>query len=88
MNSGLMQVMAFLHEKGSKASQVHCQQVAAHLRSWLHNRYPGLIKSEQFEPFMISLMEAQPRDFQMLTTEALAWLKWLRQMAPAERAGR
>jgi CRISPR-associated protein Cmr5 len=31
-------------------------------------------------------MKAEPRSFQAITTEAFAWLRWVRQMAPAVRA--
>jgi CRISPR-associated protein Cmr5 len=87
MNSGLMQVMAFLHEKGAKPSQLHCEDLARHLRAWLKERFPKLIKNDQFEPFMEALMNADPRTYQQVTAEAFAWLRWLRQMAAAARAG-
>ncbi|MEY6433631.1 type III-B CRISPR module-associated protein Cmr5 [Thioalkalicoccus limnaeus] len=88
MNSGLMQVMAFLHEKGSKSSQRHCEDLARHLRGWLQQRFPQVIREDQFEPFMDALMNADPRTYQHITAEAFAWLRWLRQMAAAARAGR
>jgi len=78
MNSGLMQVMAFCHEKGD-----HQEQVAADLRKWLRKRFPAQIQSEGFEPFMESLLKASPSDYQAINAEAFAWLKWLRQMAAA-----
>jgi len=87
MNSGLMQVLAFLHEKGSKGSQHHCEEVAKHLRSWLRLRFPNEIPSDDFEPFMESLMGMEPRTYQEVTTEAFAWLRWLRQMAAARVGG-
>lgn len=87
MNSGLMQVMAFLHEKGSKSSQRHCEDLARHLRSWLQQRFPDAIQSNQFEDFMNALINAEPRVYQSITAEAFAWLRWLRQMAAAARAG-
>jgi CRISPR-associated protein Cmr5 len=75
MNSGLMQVMAFLHEKGGRH-----ETLANHLRDWLHQQKqtPG-----DFAEFMKTLLTMQARDFQAITTEAFAWLKWLRQIAPA-----
>ncbi len=87
MNSGLMQVMAYLHEKGSKSKQAYCRTLAEHLRDWLHQRFPEQIPDKEFAPFMQALMEAKPHDFQQITTEAFAWLRWLRQMAPAVYAG-
>ena len=78
MNSGLMQVLAFCHEKG-KANE----QVATHLRTWLSQRFKNVAPDEGFERFMQSLLKAQPSDYQAITTEAYAWLRWLRQMASA-----
>ncbi|WP_353207470.1 type III-B CRISPR module-associated protein Cmr5 [Sphingorhabdus sp.] len=78
MNSGLMQVLAFCHEKG-KANE----QVAAHLRTWLNQRFNGVARDPGFELFMQGLLKAQPAEYQAITTEAYAWLRWLRQMASA-----
>lgn len=85
MNSGLMQVLAFCHEKGQKASGRHHEEVANHLRIWLQQRFPQLIQSANFEPFMEALMKAKPADYQAITTEAYAWLRWMRQMAAARQ---
>jgi CRISPR-associated protein Cmr5 len=82
MNSGLMQVLAFCHEKGG-ANEV----VAQHLRAWLTSRFNGTERDPGFEPFMQALMKAKPGDYQAITAEAFAWLKWLRQMAAARRGG-
>lgn len=81
MNSGLMQVLAFCHEKGSAN-----QQVADQLRTWLCKRF-GSDRDPGFEAFMQVLMNAKPADYQAITTEAFAWLRWLRQMAPARVKG-
>ena len=81
MNSGLMQVMAFLHEKGD-----HHHTLAGHLRGWLHGRF-GDRAPEDFGKFMEKMLDADPRTYQAITTEALSWLKWLRQMAAARQAG-
>ncbi|HXF91727.1 MAG TPA: type III-B CRISPR module-associated protein Cmr5 [Nitrospiraceae bacterium] len=78
MNSGLMQVLAFCHEKGD-AYEVVAQQ----LRAWLNKRFNGVDRDPGFDVFMQDLMNASPRDFQTITAEAFAWLKWLRQMASA-----
>jgi CRISPR-associated protein Cmr5 len=76
MNSGLMQVMAFLHDKGGRH-----EVLAQHLRDWLATQC-GTPKA--FEPFMEQLFKMDDaRRFQAITTEAFAWLKWLRQMAAA-----
>ncbi|MFN9709315.1 MAG: type III-B CRISPR module-associated protein Cmr5 [Burkholderiales bacterium] len=85
MNSGLMQVLVFLHEKGNK--DTHHKLLGEHLRNWLHERFKQNLPSAQFDLFMNGLMEAPPHTFQMITTEAFAWLRWLRQMAPAASHG-
>jgi len=87
MNSGLMQVLAFLEEKGSKESQRHCRDLAQHLRGWLQQRFARVIPATEFSGFMEALMQAEPRTYQAITAEAFAWLRWMRQMAPAARAG-
>jgi CRISPR-associated protein Cmr5 len=81
MNSGLMQVLAFCHEKGGANSLV-----ADQLRAWLCKRR-GSERDPGFEDFMQVLMKAKPADFQAITAEAFAWLRWLRQMAPARVKG-
>lgn len=86
MNSGLMQVMAFLEEKGSKAAQQHCRVLGQQLRDWLCERFPKELPQSDFLSFMQCLMKAEPRVYQAITAEAFAWLRWVRQMAPAVRA--
>ncbi|MCM8611178.1 type III-B CRISPR module-associated protein Cmr5 [Accumulibacter sp.] len=82
MNSGLMQVLAFCHDKGGAN-----EAVAQHLRAWLGQRFKGVIRDPGFEPLMQALMNASPADYQAITAEAFAWLKWMRQMAAARRGG-
>ncbi|MHB1573447.1 MAG: type III-B CRISPR module-associated protein Cmr5 [Acidithiobacillus sp.] len=84
MNSGLMQTLAFCHEKGSKEKYRHYDDVARALRLWLCGRFPKVLPQAEFAPFMESLMVAEPQDFQAITAEAFAWLRWLRQMAAAQ----
>ncbi|WHZ09641.1 MAG: hypothetical protein OJF60_000080 [Burkholderiaceae bacterium] len=78
MNSGLMQVLAFCHEKGKAQATV-----ADHLRAWLAGRFECFKKNAEFSAFMQALMQAGPADYQAINAEAFAWLKWLRQMAAA-----
>jgi CRISPR-associated protein Cmr5 len=80
MNSGLLQVMAFLQEKGNSEKQRHCQVLAGDLRAWLHTQCGMPVV---FEGFMTALMKANSTTFQAVTAEALAWLRWLRQLAAA-----
>lgn len=79
MNSGLMQVLAFLHTKGG----TH-EDLARHLRDWLHRRFN---LQADFKGLMEDLMNARPNEFRAITAESLAWLKWLRQMAAARQKG-
>ncbi len=80
MNSGLMQVMAYLHDKGDRH-----ETLGAHLRDWLHQQCQT---PKDFTGFMQHLMEkVTPAEFQEITREAFAWLKWLRQMASARKGG-
>ncbi|MBC7162736.1 MAG: type III-B CRISPR module-associated protein Cmr5 [Immundisolibacter sp.] len=78
MNSGLMQVMAYLEDKGGRH-----HTLAQHLRRWLHQRFPQQLPSADFPAFMQALMKVAPGDYQAITAEAFAWLRWLRQMAAA-----
>ena len=78
MNSGLMQAMAYLHEKGGRH-----ETLAQHLRDWLSGQC-GTPKD--FEGFMEHLFRMpDARRFQDITAEAFAWLRWLRQMAGARK---
>ena len=79
MNSGLMQVMAFLEQKGGRHVTL-----GRHLRQWLHQTRNT---PEGFNEFMEEMMQADSRKFQAVTTEAFAWLRWLRQMAAARQGG-
>jgi CRISPR-associated protein Cmr5 len=82
MNSGLLQVIAFLEEKGHDEKQRHCAALGNDLRAWLHGRFPNDVPP-QFGGFMEALMKADSRKFQEITAESLAWLRWLRQLAAA-----
>lgn len=82
MNSGLMQTLAFLQDKGDDQHKV----LSKRLRQWLAHRYPSLLGSEPgYEQTMEALLKADPRTFQEVTAEALAWLRWLRQVAPTRK---
>ena len=80
MNSGLMQVLAFCHQKGKVNADV-----ATDLRNWLAGRFPSSLKNSEFPSFMQALMKTEPADYQAINAEAFAWLKWLRQMAAARQ---
>ncbi len=82
MNSGLMQVLAFCHEKGG-ANEV----VAQHLRAWLNKRFNGMDRDPGFELLIQSLMDSDPAEYQAITAEAYSWLRWMRQMSAARKGG-
>lgn len=86
MNSGLIQVLAIFNEKGEKGAENPHRQLGAHLRAWLSARFGNHLPRAEFESFMPALMDADPQLFQHITTEAVAWLRWMRQIAPACRA--
>ena len=77
MNSGLMQTLAFLEQKGGS-----CKKVTKDLREWLHKTQ---LTPTNFEELMEYLFRADSRQYQAVTAEAFAWLKWLRQLAPARK---
>ena len=80
MNSGLMQTLAFLQDK----NEDHHKTLSGQLRKWLAQRYPQVLGTGDpgYEPTMQALLHADPRTFQEVTAESLAWLRWVRQIAP------
>ncbi len=76
MNSGLIQVIAFLEQK----SPDH-RKVSVDLRDWLSTRFQGL--PVKFSEFMNWILEVDSQKYQAITTESMAWLRWMRQMATA-----
>ena len=90
MQSGLMPVLAFLHEKG----KTHHQALLKHLCTWLQQRFPQQILNEDFTKVMTALMgkpegnpTVQARFYQMATEEALSILRWIRQFSAAVSGG-
>ena len=80
INSGLLSVLAFLHQKGA-----HSEMLGNQLRTWLSVRFPKL-KNTSFETFMGGLLNSTSMEYQQITAEAHAWLRWMRQMAAANNA--
>ena len=81
MNSGLLQVLAFCHEKG----ETHAK-VASDLCQWLTTQSMKAKPFTDLKSFLDQLMNASPSEDQAITTEAFAYLRWLRQMAGARKA--
>lgn len=80
MNSGLMQVLAFCQEK--KGAN---KRVADDLRKWLSKRFTD--SDRDFKTMMDLLIKMNPSLYQDYTSEAFAWLRWMRQMASARIKG-
>ncbi len=89
INSGLMQVLAYLHEKSldNKTGQPKPDDphtlIGQHLREALHKRFDDL--PSDFKGAMGKLMDVDSLRFQAITAEAFAWLRWMRQMAAARK---
>ena len=86
MNSGLMQTLAFLE---SKKDPQH-KRLARDMRRWLAGQFRERFGGEDepdYKAFMNALFEAEPREFQAITAEAMAWLRWIRQIAPTRQVG-
>jgi CRISPR-associated protein Cmr5 len=87
MNSGLMPVMAFCHEKGldKKTGQPKITDrhtwLAGQLRAAIRQQFAEL--PEEFHGFMKYLMNANPSTYQAVVSEAFFVLRWMRQMAAA-----
>lgn len=84
MNSGLMQTLAFLE---SKKDPQH-KDLARAMRRWLAGQFRerfGGADEPDYQTFMNALFEAEPREFQAITAEAMAWLRWVRQIAPTRQ---
>lgn len=90
MNSGLMQTMAFLEDKGGGKHDSDHAVVNRQMRRWLARQFPQALtgtsqppeEAPGYEAVMNALFQARPDQFQQITAEAMAWLRWLRQIAP------
>lgn len=76
MNNGLMQSLAFFHEKEH-------HELERHLRSWLAVRVAELHGANDFPALMAKLLNAKPASYRQATEEALLLLRWIRQFAGA-----
>lgn len=85
MNGGLMQVMAFMNDRGAKHKEY--ADIAIQLREWLSQRFQHKITDSSFNTFMQAMMTTDSQTYQAINAEAFAWLKWLRQMAAARNGG-
>jgi len=84
MNSGLMQTLAYYNEKG----KTHHKTLLDHLLGWLCDGGAVLSSAAEFAAAMQDLYEGDSATYRRATEEALALLRWLRQLAPAAERGR
>ncbi len=82
INSGLMQVLAFLQDKAKKGSDE--EKLSRDLYHWLAQRFKTEIPQAEFNTVMNALMHASPSFYQQVNKETFAWLRWMRQMAAAQ----
>lgn len=78
MSNGLMQTLAFYHQRKSDASL----RLADDIREWLGKRCPG-VPGEDFSAFMGSLHQCSSSQYMHATEEALEILRWIRHFATA-----
>lgn len=79
MTNGLMATLAFYQGKGKD----HHKKLLNHLTGWLCER--GLTPSADYVQVMECLYKGSSADYRAATEEALALIRWLRQLAPAAR---
>ncbi len=77
VNNGLMQALAFWQSRG----KVQHRALLGQLLGWLQFR--GLVSAADFASAMPALYAMPSADFRRATDEALALLRWLRQLAAA-----
>ena len=90
MQSGLMPVLAFYHEK----DKAHHKALLNHLCLWLQKLFPKQIPTASFEDVIRALMGSQQGNaaehaqfYRIATEEALSILRWIRQFAAAVGGG-
>lgn len=82
MGNGLMQTLAFFQSKGKE----HHTQLLGHLLSWLKER--RIVSSTEFRRAMDDLSGMSSELYLQASQEALAILKWIRQLAAAQVSAR
>lgn len=88
MNAGIMSTLAYLHSR-TGSNRVGCSQLAHDLMQWIGTRQLlGNFQAPQdqdrlFKEVMARLLRVQSLDYQTISTEVLAYLRWLRQFTDA-----
>ena len=80
MTNGLMQTLAFLEAKGK--GKDHHKNLVKHIVEWMNER-KILDQGNDFKKVMERLYSCSSQEYQRITEEVLALLKWLRQLADA-----
>lgn len=82
MTMGLGQTLAFYQAKGEK----HHEQLAKALAAWLLNESPPNEAGATGARLMKDIMEHDSRWYRRKTSEALAYLTWLKRFAEANHS--
>lgn len=78
MNNGLMQTLAFYHDKKGD----HHKALNQHIIDWLASYLTGQEVSDQpFKTLMEALQNTNSQKYRYVTEETLALLRWIRQFA-------
>ncbi|GBC80339.1 MAG: type III-B CRISPR module-associated protein Cmr5 [Acidobacteriota bacterium] len=83
MGNGLMQTLAFFKSKGEEG---HHADLLQHVLAWLSAR--NLVTKNSFSEAMDELANMSSEQYLAATEEALAILKWIRQLAAAQAKDR
>lgn len=75
--NGLGQSLAFLKAK----NELHHQQVLQHITDWFCRRYQW---DEESTDLLKNLLDMSSQQYRLATSEALAFLQWLKRFAEAE----
>lgn len=78
MGNGLMQALAFLHNKSNPA-----KQLVAHVSEWVAKRLGLQLQKDYFKTLMSELVQRDSDFYMRATEEALEVLRWIRQFASA-----
>ena len=79
LNNGFMQTLAFYQSKGKR----HHLQLSADLCAWLAVRLHPMFSSNAYKDVMTTLHGSGQGEYRRASEEALALLRWIRQLAAA-----
>jgi CRISPR-associated protein Cmr5 len=80
--NGLGQALAFWNAKGQKRSEAHYQSLLEHVSGWVMSQ----VKPDEHIPLLEWVMRSAYTDqYRRATSEAMAFLAWLKRFAEAEQ---